>query len=329
MLKTLDRYIEDSQSESGFLESLWLRIGHDRRFIVLFTFSVVFHLILYAVIIRLDLWSTQKQKAGAQRRVELVQFAEIAPPDRHRMRPPPESLERADIDRLQFDPNDADDTRLLSRSPRPTSQRGTKTPLPSADEIERRASASRGAASRGAVNSPPGQPRPPATAPVPSSGVPQPDSTVTAQMPVLEPAPAPPAPAQKQNAHAPAGSNLEPTQAGARRGDSSESNAFAIQSSQGQYIAYVRAKILQVNEAILLRDYINDVLNDKVAAEFELEIRRDGRILRLKMLHGTGYPRLDARAREAIYTASPFKGYPESAGDLLSFKVTLYYFPGR
>jgi outer membrane biosynthesis protein TonB len=328
VLKTLDSYIEDSQSESGFLPSLWARVGRDRRFTFLFTLSVIFHVIFYAVIVKLDFWSMQGQKSPAGKQVEIVQFAEVAPPpDRYKMRPAPESLDRVDIDRLQFDPNNADDTRLLSRSPRPTRQRGNNAPLPSADEIERQAKASRGAGNRGAVNTSPNQTQPPAIASVPSSGMPQPDSPVIAQAPIVQPSPAPPAPTQKQNAPAPANNNLETAQAGARRGDSSESNAFALQSSQGQYVAYVRAKIIKENEALLLREYIKDVLNDKVAAVFELRLRRDGRILDLRLVRSSGYPRLDARGREAIYIASPFKGYPESAGDLPPFTVTLNYFP--
>jgi outer membrane biosynthesis protein TonB len=328
VLKTLDKYIEDTQSEGGFLASLWSRVGRDRRFAVLFTVSVVFHVIFYATIIKLDLWTTEGQKAAAQKQVELVQFAEVAPPpERYRVRPAPEPIERADINRLQFDPDNADDTRLLSRSPKPTTQRGNNAPLPSSDEIERRAAAARGAGDKGAVHSSPNRPAPPATAPVPSSGLPQPDSPVIAQTPSVQPQPAPPAPVQRQNAPSPASGTQEAIQAGARRGDSSESNAFALQSSQGQYIAYVRAKIIKENEALLLRDYIKDVLNDRVAAVFELKLRRDGRIQDLRMVRSSGFPRLDARAREAIYIASPFKGFPESAGDLPSFRVTLYYFP--
>lgn len=328
MLKTLDRYIEDSESKGGFFASLWSRVDHDRRFAVLFTFSVVFHVIFYAVIIKVDLWTTREQKPAAKKQAELVQFAEVAPPpDRYRMRSAPESLDRADIDRLQFDPNNTDDTHLLSRSPKPTTQRGTNSPLPSADEVESRARASRGAGGRSEVRSSPNNPRPPTTTPVPSSGPPQPESPVVAQAPVVQPPTAPPAPIQRQSASSPASNTQEATQAGARRGDSSESNAFALQSNQGQYIAYVRAKITKENEALLLREYIKDVLNDRVAAVFELKLRRDGRILDLRLIRSSGFPRLDARGREAIYIASPFKGFPESAGDLPSFRVTLYYFP--
>jgi outer membrane biosynthesis protein TonB len=326
VLKTLDKYIEDSQTEGGFFASLWSRVGRDRRFAILFTFSVVFHVIFYAVIIKLDLWSAHEQKPAARKPVELVQFAEIAPPDRYKMRAAPESIERADIDRLQFNPNNADDTHLLSRSPKPTTQRGNKAPLPAPD-VESRTTAARGAGGRGAVSSSPNHSQPPTTTPVPSTGLPQPNSPVITQAPVAQPPPAPPAPIQRQNAPSPASNTQEAIQAGGRRGDSSESNAFALQSSQGQYIAYVRAKITKENEALLLRDYIKDVLNDRVAAVFELRLRRDGRILDLKLLRSSGFPRLDARGREAIYIASPFKGYPESAGDLPSFRVTLYYFP--
>jgi hypothetical protein len=328
VLKTLDRYIEDSQGEGGFPESFWPRAARDRRFAALFTFSVVFHLIFYAAIIKLDLWSTEGRKAAARKQPELVQFAEVAPPsERYRVRPPPESIERADVNRLQFDPDNSDDTRLLSRSPRPTARRGNDAALPSADEVERRAAAARGRGNKGEVNSPPGRPSPPATTPVPPSGAPRPDSPVIAQTPAAQPtSPAPP-PAQKQSAPSPPSTAQETIQAGARRGDSQESNVFALQSSQGQYVAYVRAKIIKENEALLLRDYIKDVLNDKVAVVFELKLRRDGRIQDLRLVRSSGFPRLDARGREAIYIASPFKGYPESAGDLPSFRVTLYYFP--
>ncbi|HEX8091726.1 MAG TPA: hypothetical protein VF762_22925, partial [Blastocatellia bacterium] len=155
MLKTLDKYIEDSQGAGGFLASSRSLAGRDRRFAALFTFSVVFHLIFYAAIIKLDLWSAHGGQATARKQVELVQFAEVAPPpERYRMRPAPESIERADINRLQFDPNNPDDTRLLSRSPRPTARRGDNAALPTADEVEGRAAA-RGAGDKGGVNSPP------------------------------------------------------------------------------------------------------------------------------------------------------------------------------
>jgi outer membrane biosynthesis protein TonB len=328
VLKTLDSYIEDSQSKGGLLASLWVRAGRDRRFSLLLTLSVVFHLIFYAALIRLDLWSAQEYRAPARNQAEIVQFVEVAPPDPYKRRPAPESLSRADINSLQFDPNNADDTHLLSRSPRPSTQRGSNAPLPSADEIERQVKAARGAGGGGSVHSPANQPQPPRTAAVTSTGLPQPDSPVIAQAPVAQPALAPPTPAQNQSAAA-SNNTQEQAQTGARRGDSSESNAFALQSSQGQFIAYVRAKITQENEAILLGDYIRNVLNDRVAAVFELKLGRGGRILDLRLVRSSGHPRLDARAREAIYIASPFKGYPESAGDLLSFTVTLYYFPGR
>jgi periplasmic protein TonB len=328
VLKTLDKYIEDSQTERGFLASVWSRAGADRRFRFLFTLSVIFHVVLYTVIIKVDLWSPQENRATARQRVELVQFAEVAPPpDPYKRRPPPESLARVDVNRLQLDPDNPDDTRLLSRSPRPSTERGNNGSLPSADEIERRARGARRATGGDLTGSTTNQRQPPRTAAVTSTGLLQPASPVIAQAPVAQAGPAPPAPSQNQPATAT--NAQESAQATARRGDSAESNAFALQSIQGQYIAYVRAKILQENEAILLRDYISSALSDRVSAVFELKLKRDGHILGLRLLRSSGHPRLDARAREAIYIASPFKGYPESAGDLLAFTVTLYYFPGR
>jgi TonB family protein len=75
------------------------------------------------------------------------------------------------------------------------------------------------------------------------------------------------------------------------------------------------------------REWIKDVLREKVSAEFLLVIKSDGQILTAELWRPTGYPRLDASAREAIYTASPFEGFPQTAGNTITFTVTVYFFP--
>jgi TonB family protein len=116
---------------------------------------------------------------------------------------------------------------------------------------------------------------------------------------------------------------------GSVRGSGAESNVLGLSNAQGNFIAYVRAKIMRVNEENMPRKFIEDLLRDKVSAEFGLTIRRDGRVLVLQLVRSSGYAVLDARAREAILLASPFEGYPPTAGDLPPFTVTVFYTPYR
>jgi TonB family protein len=94
-------------------------------------------------------------------------------------------------------------------------------------------------------------------------------------------------------------------------------------------MARVRAKVSKINEANMPHDWVATVLPDKVFASFNLTIKRDGRIQSLELLRPSGYRRLDAQAREAIYIASPFEGYPQNAGETLTFTVIVYYTPSR
>jgi TonB family protein len=91
-------------------------------------------------------------------------------------------------------------------------------------------------------------------------------------------------------------------------------------------MALVRAKIRRVNERIMPREWIKDVLRGKVSAEFKLVIRRDGQILSAELWRPTGYSVLDASARQAIFTASPFEGFPQAAGNTITFTVTVYFY---
>ena len=104
--------------------------------------SVVFHVIFYAALIKLDSWAIMQARAGGQRQVSLVRLIELAPPpERSTLRTAPEPLERADINRLQFDPASADDVHLVERSPKPAERRGTE--MGSAFQQEDRFSAAR------------------------------------------------------------------------------------------------------------------------------------------------------------------------------------------
>jgi hypothetical protein len=91
-------------------------------------------------------------------------------------------------------------------------------------------------------------------------------------------------------------------------------------------MAVVRAKIRKTNERMMPREWIKDVLRDKVSAEFYVVIRRDGQILSAELRRTTGYSVLDDYARQAIYTASPFEGFPQAAGNTITFNVTVYFY---
>jgi TonB family protein len=91
-------------------------------------------------------------------------------------------------------------------------------------------------------------------------------------------------------------------------------------------MALVRAKIRKANEKIMPREWIKDVLRDKVSADFSLVIKRDGQILSTRLLRSSGYSVLDDYARQAIFTASPFEGFPQAAGNTIAFTVTVFFF---
>lgn len=290
--------------------------------------SVVFHIAFYAAMIILNSWTMRQIKPLRGQPPELVVITEIAPSSRPPvLRSVPESLERADVSQFQYDPETANDTDLLSRAPKPSSQRGNNGALPSSEGT--RPGPSQGASDKNSGNQAPDQASPPVIASVQPNRAPQPSAPFNASAPSAQPAPAPPAPAQKPNASSAADNSQESIQAGARRGESNESNAFAVQPVQASYMAYVRAKVSKINEANMPRDWIETVLTGKVSAIFNLTIKRDGRIQSLQLLRPSGYRLLDGRAREAIYIASPFEGYPQNAGDTITLQVTVYYTPSR
>jgi outer membrane biosynthesis protein TonB len=327
VLKTLDQYIDDQPRTGGLPGPLRLRLGRNRRFTFLLSISVVIHVIFYAALIKLDSWAMLNVIASGKRQASLVKLIELAPPpERSTLRTAPEPIERADLNRLQFDPASADDVHLVQRSPKPTEKRGTSGHLPPADVIERQLRASRGSGGQSRPGPTPPQPTPPETTSVQANRIPLLEEAVIAQTPPTQTAPLPPAPAPRQDANTTSTGSSETSPAGTRRGSSSESSALGLEAAQGQYMALVRAKIRKANEKIMPREWIKDVLRDKVSADFSLVIKRDGQIMSTRLLRSSGYSVLDDYARQAIFTASPFEGFPQAAGTTITFTVTIFFF---
>ena len=327
MLKTLNNYIDKEPVAQGLLGTLRSRFGRDRRFNVLLSISVVVHIIFYAALIKLDSWAIMQAIASGNRSASLVKLFDVAPPpDRSTLRSAPEPIERADLNRLQFDPNTADDVHLVPRSPKPADRRGSDR-LPAANVIERQLRTSRGSGGRDRVGATDHQPAPPQATSIQANRVPLLDEAITAQTPPTQAAPLPPAPQPRQDSSTNAPGSSDAAPAGTRRGSSSESAALGLEAAQGQYMALVRAKIRKVNERIMPREWIKDMLRDKVSADFKLVIRRDGHISSVELWRASGYSVLDDAARQAIFTASPFEGFPQVAGNTITMTVTVYFYP--
>ena len=95
------------------------------------------------------------------------------------------------------------------------------------------------------------------------------------------------------------------------------------------YCALMRCVPNEVDSLPVPRDFVNTTLGGEVSADFELVIDRNGRIVRLTLWRPSGFKALDATARQAIVNASPFEGYPQTAGDTITLTVTVYYHPSR
>ncbi|HXG93687.1 MAG TPA: TonB C-terminal domain-containing protein [Blastocatellia bacterium] len=327
MLKTLDNYIETGTESDSAFASLWNRVRLDRRFDVLLVSSLIAHLIFYAAILWINYWEMREIKPEKKTSTTYVEITEIMPlPQGYDLRPAPESLERADINHLQYDPANPDDTHLLSRSPNPTTERGSGGQIPSAEEIEQHLKASRGTESANSGAAPSAQLPSAGTVPAPLDSLPQAAPPVSTQLPNTQNSSAPPAPSLNGTSST---SNAQPASAGARRGNSIETALFGLEQAKSQYMAYVRAKISKENERIMPRRLIEELLSDKISADFEIEIGRDGRLLSARLVRSSGYSQLDSVARQAIFISSPFEGYPQNAGDKIPLRVTVYYTPYR
>ena len=320
MFKTLSQYIEEQPSRGGRDRvRVWLR--NERVFVRLLAVSVVLHICFYAGIILLNSWEMRHIKPRRLQASALEVITEIAPPlSASRLRTPTVALERAEANRFEYDPQTANDTDLIARSPNPSTQRGSKGARPTASEVEAQIKFTRGGGSQGHSPDRSTVQPPPVIAAVPSARAPQPatpDAAAPAVMPPAPPAPRPaPAPAPEASA-------------GTQRGTSSEATTFGTQRISAQYIALVRAKVRRVNEAYMPRDFVNTTLSREVFAEFALVLNRGGRIASLTLVRPSGYKALDDIARQAIFNASPFEGYPQTAGDTIPLTVTVYYNPSR
>lgn len=337
VLKTLENYLTDAPTRDWLLEPLWRQLGHDRRFARIFVASIIGHLVFYAVLVRFDLKMefAQPQPRPLGERVEIV---EVAPPANKGALPHStnEPLERADLSQLKFDPNNANDKNLLARSPNPTTARGVASKLPSATQIEKQVERTRkqtvsgsGTANTTTASAASTPPRPPETAavqPATAPPTPAPATSENSTQPATAPPAPPPAPRPSETV---ASTSAAAPSTGAANAGSEQNKAFGTQETEAQYNAYIRAKIKKVNERIYPKELVKDLLGDRVSADFRLVIRRGGEIASLQQLRSTGFSALDNIARQAIYTAKPFDGYPSNAGDTITLMVTVYYAPWR
>ena len=298
MLKTLDKYI-DSSTIAGR--------SRNRRFARLLVLSAIGHVLFYAWLINLDMSSDRWQAARSAPQTELVKITEIAPPpDRPSLRSAPEPVEQADLNRMEYDPDRADDVHLRSRSQK----------LGSADmDISSARKPSEAARHQTTAPAP--------AAPARVERVSPPPGVVISQLP--SPQAAPPAPASIQIGAAPSNTAPAPARPAARAEATSGTTELGLEYIQAQYLAQVRAKIRKANDRIMPRKWVEDMLNGKVSADFELSLGRGGRILSVRLDRSTGYSQLDAIARQAIYMASPFEGYPQQAGESIICTVTVHY----
>lgn len=301
MLKTLDNYIYIDSPASQ----------RDRRFARILAVSVVCHVIFYATIIKLNIWSKWEEEKHGGRQTELVVVAEIAPPPERPLRAAVEKIDRVDKNNLKFDPKRTDDVNLVARSPKLGSPDGRQ----------------KGSAKSQAAKSPPQSAPSVAANNNKMIAIAPPVPVVTAQTPAQS-APAPTSALPAQNAGAPP---KPPAESGSssQREERQGTRELSMQTIESQYLAYVRARIRQANERVMPADWIRDVLTQRVSADFEIMIARSGQLLSARLTKSSGHPTLDDAARQAIYIARPFEGYPPDAGDTLTLRVTVYYAPSR
>jgi len=328
VLKTLENYIEEAP-QGWLLEPRLDEIKRDSRLVKIIAASVVSHVALFALLIQLDTragFTFQKPQPPPTEYVKIVELA--APDEQTGLRSTREHTEKPDLSHLHYDPKNSNDENLIARSPKPTTAKGNDGTLPSAAQIEKQAnpihSANREPAPTPASSQPASILNPPDVSQVPPTRVPQINAPAVTPLPQT-PSPAPPAPKSTATVASPPSAS----QAGTRTGDASETRKLGIQEIEAQYKALVRARIKRANERIMPRDWVEGVLTDKVSADFELVIRRNGQISSVRLFRSSGYAKLDDIARQAIYIANPFDGYPQDAGEAITLTVTVYYAPGR
>jgi outer membrane biosynthesis protein TonB len=309
VLKTLDSYIDASSTAGRFPFSLVARNSRARHFSRILALSVIGHIFFYAWLINLDMSSDRWQADYSGSQTELVKIMEIAPsPNRPPLRSAPEPVEETDIDRMEFDPDRADDVHLRSRS----QKLGGRDAETSSTRLPRETTQNQSVAQT-------------AAAPAKAERASPPAGVVISQLP--SPQSAPPVPASVQIATAPSSTAPPPARAVARSETASGTAEFGLETIRAQYMAQVRAKIRKANDRIMPRKWVEDILTNKVSADFNLSLGRGGRILSVRLARSTGYSQLDDIAKQAIYMASPYEGYPQDAGETIILTVTVYYHP--
>jgi outer membrane biosynthesis protein TonB len=330
VLKTLDKYLDDQEAVGGFSHTIRAWYSRERRFARLLVISAVAHVIFFGVILRIDTLSQRYRTTARAQETVLIKVAELAPPPERLadLRAPSEPLERVDTSRLEYDPERADDVHLTARSPRPIPTRGSGNRLPSSEQLERQLRYARARALRAGSNAAASATTAPPVSPtINMSRQPRLDAPTVALGVPPKNEPAPPEPLPRQTASLPAPKDQQPPQTEALGGDGSPQAALGLQQVQAQYMAYVRARIRDANERNMPRDWIKDMLTAKVSADFKLILRRGGYIQSVDLLRSSGFRVLDGKAREAIYIAGPFQGWPHDAGDTIILTVTVHYTP--
>lgn len=321
MLKTLNRYIETETGRDDFSASLWSRFARDLRFDILLAVSVLAHLVFYAAMVYLNYWSMRQIKPVRHKESVVLEVTRIAPSTGgYELRRRPEPIERADLDRLEYDPENPNDTNLVNRSPNPTTERGGRGETPSQLQIQGDRRASEPGAS--AQNAQSAQSRTLQTT-APPGDLPRIDAPPASQANAPLPMPSIPRPSPGAPSNAPD----PPAPTGSRQGTGTENTSFGLERTRAHYEALVREKISQVNQRNMPRGLIRDLLNSPTSATFELTIRRGGTIQSLRLTKPSLFRVLDDTARQVIYNASPFEGYPQSASETITVTVIVHYYP--
>jgi periplasmic protein TonB len=285
----------------------------DRRFTGIAVLSVISHVLFYALMIKIAVWTVDYSKHRRGGGLGLVQIAELAPPPkREPLRSPVRPRERVDLTRFEYDPENSDDTNIVERSRKLGDPRGSS----------RSSSSPKPAASIKSSNPPLS---PPITH-IETSRIPPINLPSIAQTSAVEPAPSPPDPQKNQKKASAEGGRDWPLRTGPAA-TSLGTRELGLDEVKAQYRAYVRQKIWQVNERNKPKDWIRDTLSQRASTDFLLTIGRSGDVVSLTMTRPSGYSVLDRAAREAILLARPFDGFPQNAGDVITFNVEVKYEP--
>jgi len=330
VLETLNKYIDadagNTAASRRFIH-LPMDLRLDRRFVAILILSVGGHIFFYLSLIVLDSWTFRWVVTRPRSKdEELVKIIDLTGADNRftRLRPPPEHPRRVDLDHLKQDPNLGNDQNLISRSPHPGSgsddnQRGSgrygaeRADSPSARSI--------GQGHSGAIQTA----QPPSIRPIEMKQAPRPGEPSAAGLPNPQLTPAPPPNAQAERAPARAARDAASNDASTE--GSGRPRELGLRAVEAQYTAVVREEIYRENRRTMPKDWITNTLTHEVSAEFLVLLGRDGRVISVRMLRSCGYANLDKTARDAIFLASPFKGYPANLGDTFPVTVKVTYTP--